>query len=92
MHDRISGRLARFIAETGPRIVGDGRALDCAHLADVRGDDRLINPAGSARFAAAAPAAVVTAKCFDALYHEIFNELDAEAVFAELKSWLDARF
>ena len=56
------------------------------------GDDRLLNPDGSRRFAAAAPAGVVTAKCFDGLYHEIFNELDAAPVFAELKRWLDARF
>lgn len=28
---------------------------------------------------------VVVAVCFDALYHEIFNELDAGPVFAELK-------
>ena len=41
---------------------------------------------------AAAPKKVVTTRCFEDLYHEIFNELDAEPVFAELKTWLDARF
>jgi alpha-beta hydrolase superfamily lysophospholipase len=35
---------------------------------------------------------VVTSRCFETLYHEIFNEANAEPVFAELKSWLDARF
>ena len=92
VHDRISGRLARFIAETGPRTLAMAARWTVPTLLMYAGDDRLINPAGSARFAAAAPAAVVTAKCFDALYHEIFNELDAEAVFAQLQRWLDARF
>ena len=43
------------------------------------GDDRLVDPAGSRPFAAAAPATVVSATCFPALYHEIFNELRAGA-------------
>jgi alpha-beta hydrolase superfamily lysophospholipase len=35
---------------------------------------------------------VVTAQCFGALYHELFNELDASAVFAIVQRWLDLRF
>ncbi len=56
------------------------------------GDDRLVNPDGSRRFAATAPANVVSAHCFGSLYHEIFNEVEREAVFGQLKTWLDARF
>ncbi|HEY5582158.1 MAG TPA: alpha/beta hydrolase, partial [Rhodoferax sp.] len=56
------------------------------------GADRLVNPAGNRAFAAAAPKTVLSAHCFEGLYHEIFNELDAAPVFAELKKWLDARF
>jgi alpha-beta hydrolase superfamily lysophospholipase len=56
------------------------------------GADKLVKPQGSRDFAAAAPKEVVTAHCFETLYHEIFNELDPEPVFAELKKWLDARF
>jgi len=56
------------------------------------GDDRLLNPQGSRDFAAAAPKDVVTSQCFDQLYHEIFNELDAGPVFDALKQWLDQRF
>ena len=60
------------------------------------GADKLVNPAGSRAFAEAAAgngaAQVVTTRCFDDLYHEIFNEADAAPVFASLKSWLDARF
>jgi alpha-beta hydrolase superfamily lysophospholipase len=56
------------------------------------GADRLVNPAGSQRFAAAAPKDVVESHRFGELFHEIFNELDAEPVFETLKRWLDARF
>lgn len=92
VHDRISARLARFIADAGPQTLARAAHWKVPTLLMYAGDDRLLNPDGSRRFAAAAPAGVVTAKCFDGLYHEIFNELDAAPVFAELKRWLDARF
>ena len=44
------------------------------------------------RFAELAPQQVLTSACFDTLYHEIFNELDAGPVFAALQRWLDQRF
>ena len=92
VHDRISGRLARFIAEGGPATVAQAPSWQVPTLLMYAGADRLVNPAGSRAFAAAAPKQVVSARCFDAFYHEIFNELKAEPVFAELKQWLDARF
>ena len=92
VHDRISARLARFIADGGPATVAAAANWKVPTLLLYAGADKLVNSAGSRAFAAAAPPAVVTARCFDALYHEIFNEVDAEPVFAELKSWLDQRF
>lgn len=92
VHDRISGRLGRFIATTGPEVLAAAPAWKTPTLLLYAGDDRLINPQGSRRFAAAAPAGVVTTVCFASLYHEIFNELDAQPVFAALKQWLDERF
>lgn len=92
VHDRISARLARFITEAGPQTLARAAHWKVPTLLMYAGDDHLLNPDGSRRFAAAAPKGVVTAKCFDGLYHEIFNELDAGPVFAELKRWLDQRF
>lgn len=92
VHDRISARLARFIADAGPQTLARAAHWKVPTLLMYAGDDRLLNPQGSRRFAAAAPKGVVTSVCFDNLYHEIFNELNAEPVFAELKRWLDARF
>jgi alpha-beta hydrolase superfamily lysophospholipase len=92
VHDRISGRLARFIAEGGPATVALAARWKLPTLLLYAGADQLVNPAGSRAFAARAPKQVVTSVCFATLYHEIFNELKAEPVFAELKKWLDARF
>ena len=39
-----------------------------------------------------APQALVTSRCFDALFHEILNEPESGPVFEELQRWLDARF
>ena len=94
VHDRISGRLGQFINEGGPVVIGRVGAWKVPTLLMFAGADRLVNPAGSRAFAAAAPPAVVTTRCFDNLFHEIFNETeaDAEPVFATLKQWLDAHF
>lgn len=92
VHDRISGRLARFIAEGGPWVLERASQWKVPTLLMYAGADRLVNPAGSRAFAQAAPKDVVTVRCFDNLYHEIFNELEAEPVFETLKQWLDARF
>lgn len=88
-HDRISGRLARFIAEGGPATVARAAHWRVPTLLMWAGADRLVNPAGSRAFAAAAPDAVVQSRCFEGLYHELFNELDADPVFDVLQRWLD---
>ena len=45
-------------------------------------------PGGSA----AAPPDVVNSRCFEDLYHELFNERDADPVFETLEHWLDQGF
>lgn len=92
VHDRISARLARFIATAGPATVSLAGQWTIPTLLMYAGDDRLVKPQGSRDFAAAAPHKVLTTVCFDGLYHEIFNELDARPVFDALRQWLDARF
>ena len=92
VHDRISGRLAAFIAQEGPRIVQQAGEWQVPTLLLYAGADKLVDPQGSRAFAAAAPPGVVTAHCFEALFHEIFNELESEPVFEQLRQWLDARF
>ena len=92
VHDRISARLARFIANAGPLTLAAAPQWTVPTLLMYAGDDRLLNSQGSRDFAALAPKDLVTSVCFDTLYHEIFNELDATAVFATLQQWLAKRF
>lgn len=92
VHDKISARLGSFIAHAGAAVLAAAPGWKTPTLLLYAGADALVNPQGSRRFSELAPTSVVTSRCFDALYHEIFNELEAEPVFAELKLWLDARF
>ncbi|WP_324883369.1 lysophospholipase [Polaromonas sp.] len=96
VHAKISARLAKFIATAGPATVAAASTWSTPTLLMYAGSDKLVSPAGSRAFAEAAAsngaARALTTRCFDDLYHEIFNELDAEPVFASLKAWLDARF
>jgi alpha-beta hydrolase superfamily lysophospholipase len=92
VHDRISARLARFIATAGPATVAQAGQWTIPTLLMYAGEDRLVKPQGSRDFAAAAPQNALTTVCFEGLYHEIFNELDARPVFDTLREWLDARF
>ncbi|WP_457281928.1 alpha/beta hydrolase [Polaromonas sp. P5_D5] len=98
VHDRISPRLGKFIATAGPATVAAAAQWRTPTLLMYAGADRLVNPAGSRAFsenAAHSPAVTagtVTSRCFEGLYHEIFNEVESEPVFDTLKAWLDARF
>jgi alpha-beta hydrolase superfamily lysophospholipase len=92
VHDRISARLGQFLAEGGARVLAAAPGWKVPTLLLYAGDDRLVDPAGSRAFAAAAPAGAVASRCFDAAYHEIFNEPDAQPVFDTLRHWLDGRF
>ncbi|MEO6972707.1 MAG: lysophospholipase [Rhodoferax sp.] len=92
VHDRIAARLALFIADAGRATLMEAPRWNVPTLVMWAGQDKLVNPAGSRAFADAAPKQALTSKCFDGLYHEIFNEQEPEPVFAVLKAWLDQRF
>jgi alpha-beta hydrolase superfamily lysophospholipase len=91
VHDRISARLAKFIADGGAQMLQAAPSWKTPTLLMFAGQDKLVSPQGSRAFAAIAPAAVLTTRCFETLYHEIFNESDAEPVFDALREWLKVR-
>lgn len=92
VHDRICARLARFIADGGPRVISHAPRWSVPTLLMYAGRDMLVDPRGSKEFEAAAPSSMVTTQRFDELYHEILNEADPEPVFSCLRHWLDARW
>lgn len=91
VHDRISARLAAFMATEGEAVRAQAGSWRVPTLLLYAGDDRIVDPEGSRAFAEKAPPGVVVARRFDGLYHEIFNERNAEPVFAALRRWLDER-
>lgn len=92
VHRRISLRLARFIADAGAATLAAAPQWKVPTLLLFAGDDHLVDATGSRRFAKAAPRELLTSVCFETLYHEIFNEADAQPVFDALRRWLDQRF
>lgn len=89
VHDRISARLARFIAANGPAVVAAAPTWQVPTLLLYAGADHLVRPDGSRAFAAMAPRAVLVHQCLQGQYHEIFNEADPSAAYSALKTWLD---
>ena len=92
VHDRISGRLARFLVDEAAVVHSRAPGWSVPTLLLYAGGDRLVDPRGSKAFAKAAPRDVVSAHCFEGAYHEIFNEPQAQPVFVRLQQWLDGRF
>lgn len=89
VHDRICARLARFIIDGGELVRASAARWTTPTLLMWAGADRCVAPAGSAAFAAAAPARVVQHQEFPALAHEIFNEPERGQVIARLLRFLD---
>ena len=89
VHDRIAPRLGRFIAKAGAEVIARAPRWRVPTLVLYAGRDRLVQPRGSAAFAAAAPKGVVTGREFPTLFHEIFNEPEQDEVLSALVAWLD---
>lgn len=89
VHDRATGRLSHFIVNAAEQVLQRAAHWTTPTLLIYAGADRCVRPAGSARFAAAAPHAVLTTHAYARMAHEIFNEPDQAQVFADLARWLD---
>lgn len=92
VHDRITPTLAKTIVDGGELVRQHAADWVVPTLLIWAGADRCVAPAGSAEFAAQAPASLVQSQCFEGLFHEIFNEPEKEQVFARLQHWMAARF
>ncbi|WP_426173579.1 lysophospholipase [Massilia sp. TWR1-2-2] len=89
VHGRISARLLRSMLFSAEYCALHAAALAIPTLMLVAGDDRLVDPAGSRRFFAKLPPGLAQMHVYDAMYHEIFNEVDTTRPFADLKGWLE---
>jgi len=92
VHPHITPRLLRFIAAAGPAVLQQAPRWRVPTLLMWAGADRCVRPAGSQAFARAADAGQLSSHVYPALYHEIFNEPERQAVLADLHHWLNRRW
>jgi alpha-beta hydrolase superfamily lysophospholipase len=92
VHNRISPRLGKWIMESGIATRQLASTWHVPTLLMYAGQDKLVDPAASRMFTSLAPKSMLQSTCYEAFYHEIFNEVDSNPVFGELKAWLDDRF
>ena len=92
VHRRISAGLAAWILQEGARTLSQAADWTVPTLLLYAGDDHLVRAPASAEFARSAPEALVQSHCFDAMYHELFNDPERDQVLAVLKAWLLQRF
>lgn len=90
VHDRISARLGRFIIDTASDALARAPTLSVPTLLLYAGDDRMVDPAGSREFARRAPGALLAAREYPELWHDLLHESSAglDAVLADLGAWL----
>ena len=88
VHRKISAALGAWIVQEGPATLAHAAHWQVPTLLLYAGQDRLVRPEGSAAFAHSAPPHLVTAHCYEAMYHEIFNDPAVDQVFADLRAWL----
>jgi alpha-beta hydrolase superfamily lysophospholipase len=88
VHRKISGRMAKFISDEGARCIAAAPHWMTPTLLIYAGQDALVSPEGSRAFAVAAPKQWVQSRCFEEMYHEIFNDPEAREVFKSIRVWL----
>ena len=89
VHGGISARLLHCMLDAMQDSHAQAASLKIPVLLQFAGDDHLVDPAGSLRFASQLPASLLTMHQYAGMYHEIYNELDASTVFDDLRSWLE---
>ena len=88
VHDRVSARLFVEWSAASREALGRAAEIKLPFLLIVGSDDRLIDPQGAAEFSSRATVEHTT-KVYPGRYHEPFNDLGADEVFADLARWLE---
>ena len=90
MHSKITPRLLNGMLDAVEYAHSHASALAIPTLMVVAGDDRLVDAGGSDAFHARLKPGIGTMRRYAGYYHEIFNEVGAAQVFADMHDWLDA--
>jgi alpha-beta hydrolase superfamily lysophospholipase len=88
VHDRISARLFVEWSAASEQALARAPEIKLPFLLIVGSDDRLIDPQGAAEFSSRVTVDHTT-RLYPGRYHEPFNDLGADEVFADLAGWLE---
>ena len=88
VHRRVTPRMVAFMVDAAARVQARAPLWRVPTLLQWAGADRCVRPAGAQAFAAAAPAARLSAQPLAGFAHEIYHEPGREQVFACLRRWL----
>ncbi len=90
VHSKVTARLIGWLMSAGPAAIEGAPTLRVPTLLLVAGDDRLVVPEGSRRFAQRSPGGVVSLRWYADAWHELFNEEPErrQRVLADLDAWL----
>jgi alpha-beta hydrolase superfamily lysophospholipase len=91
VHPLVAPLLAKFIVDAGTLVREKAVALAVPTLLMFAGQDKLVAPRGSREFLSRVPAGVLQHKCYDAMYHEIFNDPEKEQPLNLMVEWLKTR-
>ncbi len=91
VHDRITGSFYASTVARGEEFLARAPELRVPFLLLHGRDDQIVDPVGSQRFFARATAPGRAFCLYPGMYHEIFNEVEHEKVFADVESWLTNR-
>lgn len=89
-HSRCSARLGAGFLATAAMIRQRAPELTLPLLLLQSGDDRVTGPDAAQRFFASAGSADKTLRLYPQSRHELFDDLDRDAVIADLLAWLEA--
>lgn len=88
-HSRCSARLGSEFLTTSDRLRQAASALRLPLLLLQSGADQVTPGAGAQRFFAAAGSTDKTWRQYPESYHEVYDDLDRDQVFADLLEWLE---
>ena len=88
-HSRCSARLGSEFLATSDRLRQAASALQLPLLLLQSGADQVTPGAGAQRFFAAAGSTDKTWRQYPESYHELYDDLDRDQVFADLLEWLE---
>jgi alpha-beta hydrolase superfamily lysophospholipase len=91
VHAKISARLLGCMLHSIGIAQSRASRFRLATLMVVAGDDHIVDAAGSQAFYQQLPADLATFHAYPHMYHEVFNEVDANTVFADVRNWMQAR-